>query len=135
MVGNPQVAVGAVVVRDGRLLLVRRAHPPAAGRWSLPGGRVDAGEPLTAAVRRELAEETGLEGEVGALCGVAERLGEGHHFVILDYWVAVDRADARAAGDADALRWAGRAELARLPLVSGLAEWLTEHGVAERLRG
>lgn len=132
--GNPQVAVGAVVVRDGRLLLVRRAHSPAAGRWSLPGGRVDAGEPLAQAVRRELGEETGLDGEAGALCGVAEHLGPTAHFVILDYWVTVTGGDARAAGDAAAVCWAGRADLARLPLVDGLRRWLAEHGVCEHLR-
>lgn len=133
MATNPQVAVGAVVVRHGRLLLVRRGHEPAAGRWSLPGGRVRPGEPLAQAVRRELAEETGLRGEVGPLCGVAERLGEGYHYVVLDYWVQVIGQTARAASDAVGLCWAGRAELARLPLVDDLDRWLADHGVVGHL--
>lgn len=129
MVETPQVAVGAVVVRHGHLLLVRRGHAPAAGQWSLPGGRVRGGEPLAQAVRRELAEETGLRGEVGALCGVAERLGEGYHYVVLDYWVHVIGEVARPASDAEGLCWATRDELEHLPLVDGLDRWLADHGV------
>lgn len=132
---SPQVAVGAVVVRAGALLLVRRARAPAANRWSLPGGRVVAGEPLAAAVARELAEETGLHGEVHGLCGIAERIDETSHFVILDYWVSVPAGDdGAAADDAGELSWAGRGDLARLPLVDGLLEWLDAHGVLDRLR-
>lgn len=58
----PLVGIGAVVVDGGRVLLVQRGRPPALGRWSLPGGLVDVGEPLEAAVRREVAEECGLAG-------------------------------------------------------------------------
>ena len=60
---RPEVAVGAIAVDAGRLLLVRRGHGPAAGLWSVPGGRVEPGEMLVEAVVRELAEETGLAGE------------------------------------------------------------------------
>lgn len=130
---NPQVAVGVVAVCDGRLLMVRRAHPPAAGRWSLPGGRVAAGETLEQAVRRELAEETGLIGRVDRLCGVAERIAEGQHFVILDYWVHLDDRAPRPGSDATDVAWVDRAGLAALPLVEGLAAWLAEHGVLAHL--
>jgi 8-oxo-dGTP diphosphatase len=134
VVNAPEVAVGAVCVRDGRLLLVRRGHGPGAGRWSLPGGRVAAGEPLADAVARELAEETGLRGTVGALCGVAERIGPDWHYVILDYWVEVADGDARAGDDADDVAWVSPAGLAGLDCVAGLREWLAEHGVLTRLR-
>jgi 8-oxo-dGTP diphosphatase len=128
------VGVGAVCVRDGRLLLVLRARAPAVGRWSLPGGRLEPGETLAQAVGRELFEETGLTGRIGPLAGFAERLGEGYHYVILDFWVEVGPGEPVAATDAEAVRWAGRAELERLPLAGDLLGWLDEHGVLARLR-
>lgn len=129
----PEVAVGAVVVRDGRLLLVRRGRGVAAGAWSLPGGRVEPGETLAEAVRRELREETGLDGEVGPLCGVAERRFPAHHFVILDYWIDVPDGTPVAGDDAADVRWVGTEELDRLDVVEGLREFLAQHGVRRRL--
>lgn len=125
---GPQVAVGAVCVREGRLLLVRRGRGASHGTWSLPGGRVERGETLAAAVARELREETGLRGTVGDLCGVAERFVDDHHFVILDYWVETD-GDPVAADDAAAVTWASRDQLTGLRLAPRLEEFLREHGV------
>ena len=82
---KPQVCVGAIAIHAGRLLLIRRGTPPGAGEWSVPGGRVEHEELLAEAVVRELREETGLEGVCGELIGVAERVSEHGHFVILDY--------------------------------------------------
>lgn len=139
MSADPKVAAGAVVVRDGRLLLVCRAHPPGAGRWSLPGGRVRAGEPLAAAAVRELAEETGLRGVAEGLCGISEHITGSWHYVIVDYWVSLVAEDAAAPGhaddDADALCWADRDDLDRLALIDGLRGWLDAHDVTWRLGG
>lgn len=127
---GPEVCVGAVVVDDGRLLLIRRGHGPAAGEWSLPGGRVEERELLEEAVVRELAEETGVEGVCGDLVGVVERLGDGHHFVILDYQVHVLEATQPVAGDdAAEAAWVPLHDVAELRLTDGLAEFLHEKGI------
>lgn len=123
--------MGAIAVCEGRLLLVRRAHEPGAGRWSVPGGRVERGETLTAAVERELAEETGVVAECGDLLGCVERIDEDHHFVILDFAVSVPSPapEARAGDDADEAAWVPLAEVPTLALVDGLADFLADHGV------
>lgn len=124
------VAVGAVVVRRGALLLVQRGHDPERGRWSVPGGRVRWGEALATAVRRELREETRLDGRCGSLVGWAERRTGPHHFVILDFAVTVpDDADAVAGSDASAVSWVAIDEVATWPLVAGLAAFLRHAGV------
>lgn len=131
----PQVCVGAVARNGGRLLLVRRGHPPQAGRWSLPGGRVEPGETLAEAVVREVAEETGLEVVCDEMVGWVERSGDGYHFVILDFWVTVlDPAPAVAGDDAADVAWVPLDEVAGIPLVDGLADFLGEHGVIDPVR-
>ncbi|CAN5605874.1 NUDIX domain-containing protein [soil metagenome] len=131
----PQVCVGAVVVDDERLLLIRRGHGPAAGEWSLPGGRVEPGETLAEAVVRELAEETALEGVCGPLVGWVERIGDDHHFVILDFRVTLLEfpAEPVAGDDAAEARWVDLTDVASYPLTVGLAEFLYEHAVIATL--
>jgi len=136
-VEGPEVAVAAIVRRRDRLLLARRAHEPQAGRWSVPGGRVEAGEPLREAVAREVREETGLVVEVGELAGWAERIDrgpDGHHYVILDFFASPvpPGAEPAAAGDATELRWVTRDELGELALVDGLGEFLDRVGAWSR---
>lgn len=120
---RPMVGVGAVVVRDGNVLLERRGQPPAQGSWSLPGGLVDAGEHLEEAVRREVREECGIEVEVGGLLGVFEpivRDDDGrirYHYVVLDYLARYVSGELVIGDDAAELRWVRFGDLGDYPLL------------------
>jgi 8-oxo-dGTP diphosphatase len=127
---RPELAVAAVVVSHDRLLLVRRGHGPAAGEWSVPGGRVERGEVLAAAVAREVREETGVEVVCGPLLGWVERIDDDHHYVILDFEAtALEDAVPVPGDDAAEAAWVPVDDVADLRLVDGLAEFLHEHGV------
>jgi len=112
----PRLAVGAVIVdSDGRILLVRRARPPLAGAWSLPGGRVEPGEPLEAALIREIREETSLDVRIISALGPVTLTREGMMYVIHEHLaIAPEGARARAGDDAADVRWTTRAELRSL---------------------
>ncbi|HEV7887505.1 MAG TPA: NUDIX domain-containing protein [Acidimicrobiales bacterium] len=127
---RPEVCVGAVAVDNERLLLVRRGRGAAAGFWSVPGGRVEAGETLAEAVVREVLEETGVEGVCDRFLGWVERISDEHHYVILDFVVEVlEGRDPVAGDDAAEALWVPLPEVADYPLVDGLAEFLHEHGI------
>ena len=129
---RPEVCVGAVAVDNDRLLLVRRGHGAAAGEWSVPGGRVEAGETLVEAVVRELLEETGVEGVCNDLIGWVERINDDGHYVILDFRVDVlEESEPVAGDDAAEAAWVPLSEVADLLLVEGLAEFLHENGILE----
>jgi ADP-ribose pyrophosphatase YjhB (NUDIX family) len=131
MTPRPIPCVGAVIKDPaGRLLLIRRGHPPGAGLWSLPGGRVEPGETDQEAVVREVQEETGLSVTPGALVGSVERPApDGAVFDIRDYEASVIGGHLAAGDDAADARWVRPAELASLPLTEGLAGALSDWGV------
>lgn len=117
----PLVGVGAVVIKAGRVLLVRRGREPLKGHWSLPGGLVELGERLLDAVIREVREETGLEVEPIELVEVLDRIHREEnrvrfHYIIADYLCRVTGGKLQAASDADAVRWVEQAEWGALGL-------------------
>ena len=120
------------IIKDpgGRLLLIKRGHDPEAGRWSLPGGRVEPGESDQQAVIREIREETGLQIRCDQLVGSVMRPWSADAVLeISDYAATVTGGRLGAGDDAAEVRWVSPAELGRLPLTSGLAETLAAWGV------
>ncbi len=122
---TPIVAVAAIVYDpQGRVLLVERGKPPGEGMWTVPGGRLESSETLAQGAAREVREETGLIVEVGALACVVERMGDDHHFVILDYVARAIGGELCAGSDARAAKWVDEGELQKLPLTEGLQDIL-----------
>jgi 8-oxo-dGTP diphosphatase len=130
-VSAPEVAVGAVCTHGGALLMVRRGRGPAAGEWSVPGGRVEWGETLHEAVVRETLEETGLEVVVDGFLGWVERIDGAYHHVILDFAVtSLDPAMVPVAGDdAAEAQWVPFAEVSDRRMVDGLYDFLRDQEV------
>jgi 8-oxo-dGTP diphosphatase len=120
---------GIVVDTRSRLLLVRRGQEPAKGSWSVPGGRVEAGESDEVATAREVLEETGLRVQVGRLVGSVERdAPAGGVYVIRDYLCRPvdEHTDVVAGDDADDARWFTPAEVRELDTSPGLVDALVE---------
>ena len=122
---HPQLAVSAVIFRDGKILLMRRARSPARGFYSLPGGRVEFGESLHAALHREVDEETGLAIEIGGLAGWREVLpvpSGGGHYLIMSFaarWLAREPV---LNDEHDDFKWLAPDALGDLRLTAGLQE-------------
>lgn len=114
---HPVVGVGAVVVRDGRALIVKRAHEPRQGEWSLPGGMLELGESLADAARREIKEETNLEIQLGPIIETFDRVhrdDQGRirfHFVIVDFVAWANDGEATPGSDAEAVAWVAAHEI------------------------
>ncbi|HZS65133.1 MAG TPA: NUDIX hydrolase [Xanthobacteraceae bacterium] len=125
---RPCLAVSAAIVRDGHVLVVRRARPPALGLFTLPGGRVEAGETLAEAVVREAREETGLTIEPGPLAGYREVIARDtadrveRHFVILAFAARWTVGEPRPNEEIAECRWLRPAALTGLPVTEGLPE-------------
>jgi 8-oxo-dGTP diphosphatase len=122
---RPQLAVSAAIFRDDNILLVRRARFPAKGFYTLPGGRVEFGETLHAALRREVLEETALEIEIAGLAGWREVLpgtSGGGHYLIMSFAARWFRGEPVLNEELDDFRWLPPETLGDLRVTDGLAE-------------
>jgi 8-oxo-dGTP diphosphatase len=124
---------GVVKDANARLLLVKRGKEPAKGRWSVPGGRVEAGESDAEATAREVLEETGVRVRVGDLVGTVERDAPGGGVYLIRDYACVAHADdvgsVQAGDDADDAAWFTPDEVRGLDISPGLVEALSEWGV------
>ena len=122
---RPQLAVSAVIFRDGKVLLLRRAKSPGMGFYSLPGGRVEFGESLATALTREVDEETGLEIDIVALAGWREVLpgaGGGGHYLIMSFAARWTANEPRLNEEHDDFKWIEPGRFGDLKLTGGLPE-------------
>ena len=121
----PQLAVSAAIFRASNILLVRRARFPAKGFYSLPGGRVEFGETLHAALNREVAEETGLKIEIIGLAGwreVVPGADGGGHYLIMSFAARWTDGEVTLNDELDDFRWLAPDEIGELKLTVGLTE-------------
>ena len=131
---HPRVGVGAVVLREGRILLVRRGVQPAQGLWAIPGGALRLGETLQAGAEREILEETGIIIRAGAplfTCDSFEKDGAGRirfHYVIVDVAADYVSGDVKEADDALEARWVSPAEIRELPVTKTTLKLLQQIG-------
>jgi 8-oxo-dGTP diphosphatase len=118
----PLVGIGAVIIEDSRVVLVKRAHPPLQAQWAIPGGVLEVGELIREAAVREAREETGLIVEPGDLLGVYDRVLRSpdqrvqYHYVLIDFLCCRVAGELHAGSDAAEVRWFGSDELAALTL-------------------
>jgi ADP-ribose pyrophosphatase YjhB (NUDIX family) len=123
----PRVGVGAVILKEDRVLLVKRGSPPSQGKWSIPGGLVQLGETTEAAAIREVEEECGLKVRVLGIAGIVDRIVPGndgrirYHYVLVDYLATPESEEVRPGSDAADARWVQVGELDRYDTTEGLA--------------
>lgn len=122
----PSIGVGGLLYNKcQQVLLIKRNQAPAQGLWSIPGGRLEPGETLVEACRREFYEETNLAIDVSQIVAVVERRLEGFHYVIIDFYVQLvneEKCVPIAQSDVAEAKWVGLDDLGDYELVAGLAE-------------
>ena len=138
---HPVIAVGGVVISEGRALLIRRGQAPLEGRWSIPGGILELGETIADGIARELFEETGVRAGALDLIEVYEKVlrdaGDRaqYHFVILDYLCELEEGTAQAGSDVTEVAWVREEELKQLQLTGAATRVVRKAFAMARERG
>lgn len=132
----PVPAVAAIIIRSRDILLIKRGREPNLGKWSVPGGRVELGETLEEAVKREVLEETGLEVELGDLAGVCDLIVKhdeqiSFHYVLLDYYATIVSGIPAAASDATECRWVSLDQIKEYDVTPSLIDRLRQNGLID----
>jgi len=134
----PRVGVGAVILHEDNVLLVRRGKSPSFGKWSLPGGLVELGETTREAIAREIVEECAIKIRIVDVAGVIDRIVKDdagrvrYHYVLVDYLAYPDSMDVQAGSDAAEAQWFALDRVAELDTTPGLLDMIRR---AEALRG
>ena len=125
---HPLIGVGSIIIESDRVVIVKRAHPPIQGQWSIPGGVLEVGEMVREAAIREAREETGFIVEPGELLGVYDRILRDdqkrvqYHYVLVDFLCRPVGGQLQASTDAAEVRWFTREELPALKLAEDTFE-------------
>ncbi len=133
--GHPWVGVGAVVIREGKMLMVRRAKEPGKGKWSIPGGAVELGETIYEAAERETLEECSIKVKTEKLFGATQNLLRDKrgrvkfHFVIVDFLCAYVSGKAKAQSDAGECQWVALEDIAKMDMPASLRDMLRKNGI------
>lgn len=121
---QPLIGIGAIIICDGKILLEKRKNDPGKGKWSVPGGKVELGESIEQTVLREVREETGLKVEKPEHIDIVDNIEldehgkTKYHFVIADYFVKLKEGTAKAASDAEDVRWVQLGEVEKYDLTT-----------------
>jgi 8-oxo-dGTP diphosphatase len=129
----PKIAVGCVIFdSDRKVLLVKRKHPPNQGSWAVPGGKVNFGELIEGALKREMREEISVEVRPKELMAIVEIIKEGFHYVILDFVCEITNGEVKAGSDAEDARFFSTNEMKKISISPTTLEMIEKYLKGEK---
>lgn len=136
MISHPSPAVGAIIIKDGQILLIKRGSDPSYGKWSVPGGHIELGETMEAALKREVMEEVGIDVKINRLAGVYDLIvqdGENitYHYVLIEFFADTVSGNIKAGSDALECRWVPLTKIDEFDLTPTVIECLRENNLMQ----